>query len=257
MPLPSTQRPMPMAVDKKSAQAKRGGPGKGPVDYKSLRILQSEQVQKYEESIRELNEAIDKVKLAYHLYFIGTHKKFPREERAKLDRLALQSQQNMPTRTMERFRMQTALIRYTHFCEMWDKSIRKLEAGETVPWVAISRKAELEDEENTARAAAAAAASPAASNGRGESSPALTRLTHPMEEQDEVRKIYTSYVAARKKVGDRGEVSFEKFQAAITKQTETLLSKVQASAVQYRVEIVDNKVAIKAKPIKDDDPSSE
>lgn len=239
-----------MAVEKKSPSARNAGPSaaKAPVDYRKGRSLESQDQVRYDEAIQDFHEAIDKVKLAYHLYFIGTNPKPPREERLKLDRLARQAQQNMPTRTMERFKMQSALIRYTHFCELWDKSIRKLEDGERVPWIPISHQQE--EEAGTEKSKAG---QPPAKPGPGESSAALARLTRPLEEAEEVRKIYTSYMAARKKCGEEAEVPFEKFQAAIAKQTEVLLLKAQAAAIQYRVEIQDNKVSIKAKPVKSDE----
>lgn len=238
-----------MAVEKKSPQKA----GKNPtaaerkgIDYKNLRTLASHDTERAEEQLHDFHEAIDKVKLAYHLYFIGTQAKPPRDERAKLDRHARDVQQHMPSRTMDRFKMQSALIRYMHFCELWDKSIRKLEEGERIPWVAISRQAE----EQERAAQDARAASPAA---KPESSPALARLKDPMQEPDEVRKIWNSFVAAKKKVGEDGDIPFEKFQAAIARQTTALLSKGGAASVQYRIEIVDNKVAIKAKPLKPED----
>jgi len=243
-----------MAVEKKAPVGQRQRPGNPknapenrPPDYRRARGIASEEQSKYEDDIQTLHEMIDRVKLGYHLYFIGTNPQPPRDDRLKLDRLARYSQQHMPSRTMERFKMQSALIRYTHFCELWDKSIRKLESGERIPWVAISRQ--LEEEEKKREEEQTPPAPP-----RPESSPELARVTRPMEEPDEVRKIYNSYMVARKKTGDQSDVPFEKFLAAIAKQTEQILGKSAAVSVQYRIEIVDNKVAIKAKPLRQDAP---
>ena len=76
----------------------------------------------------------------------------------------------------------------------------------------------------------------------------LARITKPDEDVDEMRKVFNSYVAARKKVGDDvSTADFEKFRGALVKQTRALIDSGKATAVSYRVEIADGKVAIKAK----------
>ena len=70
----------------------------------------------------------------------------------------------------------------------------------------------------------------------------------PEQDVDEMRKVFNSYVAAKKKVGDdTSGADFEKFRTALVKQSRQLIDSGKAQAVAYRIEIQDGKVAIKAK----------
>jgi hypothetical protein len=140
--------------------------------------------------------------------------------------------------------MISLLSKVGSFQEFWDKTIRKVEEGERLSYVPISMREVVQEE---------APEEAAPTNGR-QSSPYLAKLTDPLDETetDEVRKVYNSYLAAKEKIaGGPASLPFEKFQAAIAKQVEGILMKGGATAVAFRVEITDEKVALKARPVVD------
>lgn len=219
-----------------------------PIDYTRTRVLASGQEKREEDQIAELQAAIERVRTLYYLFFLGTNAKPPYKERNDLDNHARRVRNNLPKRTAQRFKMQQVLTRYQNLAEHWDKSLRGLEEGTRMPWVPISQRMHVEAPPEPA-ASAASAAPPAASNG-AEASGYLAALSDPGSQVEDVRKIYNSYIAARSKTGGEAGLSFEKFTEVVTRQTSSLLAK-GAKAVQFRVEIADDKVSLKAKAVRD------
>jgi hypothetical protein len=215
------------------------------VDYSKLRVQKSREQVQGEELLSKLEKELAHCKLQHQLYFIGTLDKPPREDLAKLERLSRFCRGNIPTRTMERFRMHNLLTKVANYMEHWSKTIRKIEEGEQVSWAPISM-----------RMASEAGADPQAagsSNNGKESSGYLACLKDPLcvDEEAEVRKVYNSYVAARSKVdANTRELPFGSFQRALAKQVQALMAR-DAKAVQFRIEINDGKVSLKAKPVRE------
>lgn len=215
-----------------------------PIDYTKGRSLTSDQEQREERLVKDFESALARLKNEYYLFFIGTNPKPPYKQRNDLDNTVRQIQRDLPKRTAQRFKMQQLLIRYQHMAEHWDRSLRGLESGERMAWVPISKRPPQSEAEEKA------GAPPAASNGSAERSAYLAALRDPGSQEEDVRKIYNSYMAARAKTGTEGGPSFEKFQQVVAKQTQAIMDK-GAQAVQFRVEISEDKVALKAKAVKD------
>ena len=220
---------------------------KPPIDYTKLRALENKDAQKTDELIQRLEDDLERTKLQYQLYYIGTVPKPPYEERGKLDRLAMFCRQHVPPRTESRFRMFNILTKDANYQELWDKTIRRIEEGEKLSWVPISLREAHEEEAEAEKGKAAAAA--ASSNGQQASLVASIRDPMASAEEEEVRKIYNSYVAARKKVRPSDqEIPFERFQQALAKQIAPVVEK-SAKGVLCRVEITEGKVSLKVRPM--------
>jgi hypothetical protein len=218
------------------------------VDYSKLRIQKTKDQVHAEDLIAKLEKELEHCKLQHQLYFIGTLDKPPREDLAKLERLARHCRGHIPTRTMERFRMHNLLTKVVNYMEHWSKTIRKIEEGEAVSWAPISMRMAAEAAEGDADRQAADS-----SNNGKESSGYLACLKDPLcvDEEAEVRKVYNSYVAARAKIdANTKELPFGSFQRALAKQVQTLMSR-NAKGVQFRIEINDGKVSLKAKPVRE------
>ena len=75
----------------------------------------------------------------------------------------------------------------------------------------------------------------------------MARVTGAGDE-DELRKVFNSFVAAKRKCGqDVSEGAFEGFKQKLGAQSQQIISSGKGSAVSYRIEVQDGKVAIKAK----------
>jgi len=222
-------------------QAKDDAPKKR-IDYTRTRVAVDEEAEKVDRLIIELTEQIRVVKREYELWFNGVNPKPPHEMRSRLDMHIRLLRNKLPKRTADQFRIGVVLQQYQSFAELWDKSARKQEEGGLAPWMAQSRRSQLQELQGHLLQS-------------GEEKPPepqrtsyLARITRPDEDVDEMRKVFNSYVAAKKKVGeDVGGADFDKFRAVLVKQTRQLIDSGKASAVNYRIEIQDGKVAIKAK----------
>ena len=216
-------------------------PKKTRVDYSQVRVIADAEAERTDRLIAELQELMRQVKREYELWFNGVNPKPPYELRNKLDTHVRLLRNRLPKRTADQFKIGTVLQLYQTFTDFWDKSARKAEEGGLAPWMAQSRRGQLEELQRMNEDRQEQARKP-------ERSTYLAKITKPEEDVDEMRKVFNSYVAAKKKVGDEvGGADFEKFRAALVKQTKTLIDSGKASAVSYRVEITDGKVAIKAK----------
>ena len=231
-----------MADDSKKA-SKDGG--KKRLDYTQLRVLTDADAEKTEQLCNELEDLMRRVKREYELWFYGTHPKPPHEMRNKLDTHVRLLRHKLPKRTADQFKIGTILFHYQTLVELWDKSVRKQEEAGTAPWMAVNRQNPLDALQDANEQRAEEAAKPVKSS-------YLARITSPEGSEDEMRKVFNSYVAAKKKVGeDVGGADFDKFSQALTKQAKGLIDSGKAKAVAYRVEIQDGKVSIKAKAEQD------
>lgn len=217
------------------------------VNYSELRVLTDEESEKTERLMRELGDMIRVVRREYDLWFAGTNSKPPYELRNKLDTHVRLMRAKLPKRTADQFKLATVLQQYQTFAEHWDKSQRKQEEGGLAPWLAASHRqhgvgATLLDqirEQNEQRAEEVV--KPVKSNYVG-------RVASPDQDVDEIRKVFNSYAAAKRKVGEQvNDQDFDKFKSAIVKQSRQIIDSGKAAAVSYRIEIQDGKVAIKAK----------
>lgn len=211
------------------------------VNYNEVRLVGDPDQERTDRLIAELQDVMRMVKREYDLWFAGTNAKPPHELRNKLDTHVRLLRSRLPKRTSDQFRIGTVLQLYQSYAEHWDKSARKQEEGGFAPWMQQSRKNPLDAlaEANEKRQEEAK---------EKQKTPYLARITAPEQDVDEMRKVFNSYVAAKKKVGDdTSGADFEKFRTALVKQSRQLLDSGKAQAVAYRIEIQDGKVAIKAK----------
>jgi len=215
---------------------------KAPIDYTKVRTIADSEAEKVDRQVQELQEMIRRVKRQYELWFYGTETKPPYEMRNELDKHVRLLRNKLPKRTADQFKFATALSYYQTMAELWDKTQRKLEEGGLAPWTSRSHASPLKDleEANERRAEEAREAA------RKAKSAYVARVTGDADD-GEFRKVYNSYVAAQKKLGNAGATDYDKFKATLAKQTQSLISSGKANAVAYRVEIQDGKVSIKAK----------
>ena len=140
-----------------------------------------------------------------------------------------------------RFRFNTILSRFNQFREMWARRMRELEEGPV----------------DFRRRQAAMAAPP---HPPPEPS-APPRVTSPRADPyvkvsngtngDEIRKLYEQIEHEHLKMGKMPNVTVEQLATMVQKQSELVREKYHVSAVAFRVETIDGKVKLKAKPLQD------
>jgi sRNA-binding protein len=67
----------------------------------------------------------------------------------------------------------------------------------------------------------------------------------------EIRQIYDQIEKEHQKLGRASNVSFDQLRSMIEKQSESVRERYKVSAVAFRVDVVDGKVKLKAKPVQE------
>ncbi|MBK8013269.1 MAG: hypothetical protein IPK13_18185 [Deltaproteobacteria bacterium] len=66
--------------------------------------------------------------------------------------------------------------------------------------------------------------------------------------EDKLRRLYDTYVGARKRCGDKADLRFEDMAAALRKQVPKLMKETGASSVEFKVVIREGRAVLKALP---------
>ena len=197
---------------------------------------------KQDDELDKLDEDIRKLKTKYDSFFAGIIKVPPSFERTQLEGYIHElSKQKMRDNT-RRFRFNTLLSRYNQYREMWARKIREREEG---PLDFRRRQAVMSEPHE----AAPAPPSPQPRVTSGGADP-YVRMT-PGANGESIRRLYDQIADEHRKIGKPPNVSLEQLATMIEKQTELVRAKYNVSTVAFRVETVDGKVKLKAKPLQD------
>lgn len=190
------------------------------------------------EELDLIEQSIRQLKIEWEKFFGGVEKKPPNELKGRLEAL-IRRHANVEIRNnSERFRYQNLTARYNTFNELWSKRLRALEEGRPVGIHGQRAAAIPPPRPPEAKPAGAPRAS-------GE-----VRVQSPERDAEAVKSLYERFVQARKETGEAAAVKFESFQKLISQQAQRILSEKGAKAVDFRLEMKDGKVSLKAKPVK-------
>ena len=212
-----------------------------------------------EEEIRQIDTQITKLKIQFDLYFVGSVPKPPTDQRDALDKQLKKLQFNLKT-SGERFLYNAVLNKFNAYSELWLKNLRAREEGVHVHPLARRH----------ARQTAAAAGSAGGSNGsaaRGATAHAAARhkgghkpgdhrpadswrLSTTQKNDAALKSLYQTFVAAKARAGDQKTPSFDAFAREIARHTAAIKGQVDCETIDFKIYSKDNKVSIKAKPLK-------
>lgn len=197
---------------------------------------------KQDDELDRLEEDIRKLKNKYDQFFSGIAKVPPHIERHALENMIYELNKQKIRDNTRRFRLSTLVSRYNMFKENWARRMREREEG---PLDFRRRKELLEGPPPEVPA-------PPARQPRVTSEPAdpYVRMT-PEANGDQIRRLHQQIEMAHAEMGKPSNVSVEQLAAMVQKQTELVRSKYNVNTVAFRVETIDGKVKLKAKPLQD------
>ncbi len=193
---------------------------------------------KQDDELDRLEEEIRKLKNKYDMFFSGIVKVPPSFERHQVETYIFELNKLKIRDNSRRFRLSTLTSRYNQYREMWGRRIREREEG---PLDFRRRQAALDGP------------TPApAERPRVTSAPAdpYVRMT-PGANGDQIRRLYDDIERAHGAIGKASHLSLEQVAAMVQKQTDLVRAKYNVKTVAFRVETVDGKVKLKAKPLQD------
>jgi hypothetical protein len=198
---------------------------------------------KVDEDIDRLEDLLRQLKSKYDQFFSGTRKLPPQTERRALDNFVQDLSKDTIRDNAKRFRFNTLLSRYNQYREMWGRKMREREEGPLEYRRRVAAYSERPPE-------------PAADNPPGQ-----PRVTPPEADPyvrvasagngADIEQLLERIRAEHAKLGKPAGMNLEQLRAIVQKQAAAIREKFNVVSVAFRVETVDGKVKLKAKPIQD------
>jgi hypothetical protein len=202
---------------------------------------------KQDEELDKLEEDIRKLKNKYDQFFTGITKMPPRHERHLIEVFIFELGKQKMRENARRFRYNQLLSRYNQFREMWARKMREREEG---PLDFRRRKAALSEPVDPPRPAPPPPPARAARVTSAAADPYVVRVA-PGSNGEELRKLYGEIEREHMKLGRPPSITYEQLSAMVAKQSDLLRERYHVNAVAFRVDVVDGKVKLKAKPIQE------
>jgi len=199
------------------------------------RIQRDEELEKLEEDIRILKNKYDQ-------FFSGISKWPPSTDRRNVEIYIYELSKKKIRDNARRFRLSTLLSRYNQYREMWGRKMREREEG---PLDFRRRQAAINAAPEPPPPPPAAA--PRVTSAKADPYVKLTRGSNG----EEVKRLYEQIEREQLKLGKLPTVTMEQLSQMVQKQSDMVRSKYQVDAVAFRVDVVDGKVKLKAKPLQD------
>ena len=194
---------------------------------------------KQDEELDKLEEDIRKLKNKYDQFFTGITRMPPTHERHLIEVFIFELGKQKMRENARRFRYNQLLSRYNQFREMWARKMREREEG---PLDFRRRNAALNEPSAPPRAAAPRVTSPAADP--------YVKLAAGSN-GDEMKRLYAEIEQRHHELGRPPAITFEQLRQMVQQQSELVRSKYHVAVVGFRVDVVDGKVKLKAKPIQE------
>ncbi len=201
---------------------------------------------KQEDDLDKLEEDIRKLKNKYDQFFNGIIKVPPSHERRMIEVFIHELNKRKVRDNSHRFRFSQLMTRYNQFRELWGRKMREREEG---PTDFRRRSAALSGERSPIPPPPALPALMPRSNGNGNGDRYVT--VSPGTNGEAVRQIFAEIEREHQKLGKLPSVTLEQLNTMVQKQTELVRERYNVSSVGFRVETVDGKVKLKAKPLQD------
>ena len=197
---------------------------------------------KQDTELDKLEEDIRKVKNKYDQFFAGITKMPPRHERHMLEVSIHELGKQKMRENARRFRYNQLLSRYNQYRELWGRKMREMEEG---PLDFRRRQAALNEPSEPAPPPR-----PSATRVTSSRADSYVKMV-PGANGEAIRDLYDQIEKEHQKLGKAPNLTFEQLRTMVEKQSETVRTRYNVDVVGFRVDVVDGKVKLKAKPIQE------
>lgn len=191
----------------------------------------------HQEEINKLEEQIRRLKTQYDLFFMGIRKLPPSTDRKHVEEAIREMGKGKLRDSTSRFRYNTLVARYNRFQELWGRQMREREEG---PVDFRRRQAAMDAEvpppEEKPR--------PPVTSGEDDAYVKVTASSNG----DAIKALHKQIAEANKEVGKTVPTEAQ-VASLVQKQIEQMTSKYKTDSIAFRVETVDGKVRLRAKPL--------
>lgn len=199
-------------------------------------------ISEFSRQLQVLEQDIKKLEIEYQNFFLGRTPKLPWETRSRIENTIKQYDRLQIQNTAERFRFQGLQMKFSAFCELWERNLKQRELGRPGPprarmsdsGASLAASPSRRDDGNEPPA-------PPAGGGRS----GTVSLRDPETEAAKVRELYEQLSEARRRAGE-ADVPFERFQDVVRAQVSKLGK--NGADVTFKVGEKDGRVTFTAKP---------
>ena len=197
-----------------------------------------------DDPLEKLEEDIRRLKNRYDQFFAGIQRTPPQQERRNIDVFIHELSKEKIRDNSRRFRFNQLITRYNQLRVMWGRRMREREEG---PLEFKRRQSAMADEPDFAAASRPEPEPPRVTSSKADPYVRVTKASNG----EEVRKLYEQIEREHFKLGKLPPVTFDQLTQMVQKQSEIVRSKYQVNTVAFRVETIDGKVKLKAKPLQE------
>lgn len=197
---------------------------------------------KQDDELDKLEDDIRIVKNKYDQFFSGIQKMPPLQDRRNIEIYIYELGKQKMRDNARRFRYNQLLSRYNQYREMWGRKMREREEG---PLDYRRRKDAL------AEPAAPRPAPRAAGHGVTSSAADPYVKLASGSNGEEMKRLYAEIEQRHLELGRLPAITFDQLRQMVQKQSDMVRSKYHVDVVGFRVDVVDGKVKLKAKPIQE------
>jgi hypothetical protein len=196
-----------------------------------------------EGEIEALNTRLRQLKSQFNLFFSGALPKPPLEVRDLLDKDVKRLGMIREMKLSQRFLYNNFVNRWNLFSELWNKKLQEREEGARTLVMARRRLG--------TEAAPEPAQPPLQAAAPGKRLVARAAIRNAVDDTGaDLKAFYKSFLEARQEAGGGKAPSFEKFRQEIERQAKTIREKTSCEKVDFRLYLEDNKVSLRAKPVR-------
>jgi len=197
-----------------------------------------------DEELDLLAAHLRRLKIEYEIYFSNPQKKAPTDLEWKVLTLLRKFNDGNRMGFAQRFRYNQIAQRYAIYSDLWRKKSRIREEGYRRPQDALLsvqgvRPEQHEPEHKVDGVSQAAAAQ--------EGQPFIMHCADPDGESEDVERLFVALSAAKEKTGEKVPGSLASFKSFVQKKTIEIRKQHGCAKVEYKVEVQDGKVRLRAK----------
>ncbi len=200
---------------------------------------------KKDDELDKLEEDIRKLKNKYDQFFAGIQKLPPMHDRRLIEVYIYELGKQKMRDNTRRFRYSQLLTRYNQLRELWGRRMREREEG---PLDFRRRSAALQEPSTPPPLPARA-------------SQLETRVTlsnddpyvrvAPGTNGEEIQRLYGDIEKEHLRLGKVPAITIDQLKAMVQQQSDLVREKYHVDVVAFRVDVVDGKVKLKAKPVQE------
>lgn len=200
---------------------------------------------KQDDELDKLEEDIRKLKNKYDQFFTGIMKYPPMQDRRNIEVYIYELGKLKMRDNARRYRFNNLLTRYNQYREMWARKMREREEGP------------LDFRRRQAMMSAPSEVTPPPPPPVPERSPVTSARPDPYvrvapgSNGEAVQRLYDQIEHEHLKLGKLPPITLEQLGQMVQKQSDVVRSRYHVDSVAFRVETVDGKVKLKAKPLQE------